>query len=354
MENITLIKQINTSNPDVNIEKDFFEELYSNTWLKHFTIAVFFVAGIGGLTLEVGIIWYEKHGNHHYRTVINQLFSTISWLVVAYICFVYMPEGARYLIGPLNETFCDLHCFLKNMISNCILLTLDGIIFLRYVFIFKSFNFAVINDDLVSTFLQMTVLVLGFWMAAVKRMSIGKMPLNYFMCTGKDPSFDIGKDISVTEVPKYDTFGLLVVVSLVTNVAALGRIFLYQRKIEKSTQKIELGRINPPENGTNQDDGHSAAEPIGHSMVRNMPKSMADLTTQTLCILINLINVVANVAIASIAKIEPKELNKYENRWLIYYVQIIGIAIAILGISIQFYFKNRFSIKAMFRNLKHQ
>ena len=353
MEDDISIEQINTSNSSVILEEDFFEELYSSTWLKQFTIAVFFVAAFGGLILEAGIIWYEKHGNHHYRTVINQLFSTISWLVVAYICFVYMPEGARYLIGPLNETFCDLHCFLKNMISNCILLTLDGIIFLRYVFIFKSSNFAVMNDDLVSTFLQMTVLVLGFWMAAVKRMSIGKMPLNYFMCTGKNPSHEYGKDVSVTVASKYDTFGLLVVISLITNVVALGRIFLYQRKVEKSTQKIELGRINPQEDGTNQD-GHSAQETTGHSMARNMPKSMADLTTQTLCILINFINVVVNAAIAKIAKIEPNELNKYGNRWLIYYVQIIGIAIAILGISIQFYFKNRLSIKGICRNFKHQ
>ena len=96
MESDISIEQINTSNSAVILEKDFFEELYSSTWLKQFTIAVFFVAAFGGLILEAGIIWYEKHGNHHYRTVINQLFSTISWLVVAYICFVYMPEGARY------------------------------------------------------------------------------------------------------------------------------------------------------------------------------------------------------------------------------------------------------------------
>ena len=352
MENEILTEQINTSNSETIFEKDFFEDLYSTTWLKQFTIAVFFIAAIGGLILEAGIIWYEKHGNHHYRTVINQLFSTISWLVVAYICFVYMPEGARYLIGPLNETFCDLHFFLKNMISNCILLTLDGIIFLRYIFIFKSFNFAVINDDLASTFLQMVILGLGFWMAAVKRMSIGKMPLNFFMCTGKDPSLEYGKDEPITVVQKYDTFGLLVVVSLVTNVAALGRIFLYQRKVERSTQKIELGRINPPGDDMNHD-GSSAQATISHSMVRNMPKSMADLSTQALCILINLINVVVNAAIVRIAKIEPNELNKYENRWLVYYIQIIGIAVAILGISIQFYFNNRSSITAICRNFKH-
>ena len=122
--------------------------------------------------------------------------------------------------------------------------------------------------------------------------------------------------------------------------------------MERSTQKIELGRINPPRDDMNQD-GSSAQATISHSMVRNMPKSMADLSTQALCILINLINVVVNAAIVRIAKIEPNELNKYENRWLVYYVQIIGIAVAILGISIQFYFNNRSSITAICRNFKH-
>ena len=173
------------------------------------------------------------------------------------------------------------------------------------------------------------------------------------MCTGKDPSLEYGKDISVFKVSKYDTFGLLVVISLVVNVAALGRIFMYQRLVEKTTQKIELGRINTPEDDANQE-RNSAQVTIGNSMVRNMPKSMADLTTQVLCILINLINVVVNAEIASIAKIDPNELNMYGNRWLIYYVQIIGIAIAILGISVQFYFKNRSSIKVICRNFKRQ
>ena len=241
MDTDNITTPINISRSQVIPERDFFEELYSNTWLKQFTIGVFFLAAIGGLVLELGIIWYEKHGNHPYRSLINQLFSTISWLVVAYICFVYIPEGARYLMGPLNETFCDVHFFLKNMISNCILLTLDGIIFLRYIIIFKLFNFAVVNDDLLSQFLQMAIIALGFWMAGVKRISIGKMPIGYYMCSGKDPSLEYGKDASATIGKKYDTFGLLVVISLVTNIFALGRIFFYQRKIEKSTKQIELG-----------------------------------------------------------------------------------------------------------------
>ena len=153
--------------------------------------------------MELGIIWYEKNGDHRYRTAINQLFSTISWLVVSYILLVFIPDGVRYLTGPLNETFCDLHNFMKNFFCISVLLILDCISLLRYIFIFKLSNFAVINDDLVAGFLQITVLVLSCWMALVKRVSVGRMPLNYYMCTGKDPTD--GDDVPKKVTRKYDT-----------------------------------------------------------------------------------------------------------------------------------------------------
>ena len=218
---------------------------------------------------------------------------------------------------------------------------------LRYIFIFKVSNFAVINDDLLTKFLQMAILVLGLWLAGVKRMSVGRMPLGYYMCTGGDPSNEYGK--AAKSVRKYDTFGLLVVISLVTNIVILAKIFLYQRKIEKTEerQKIELGSIQNA--GPNNEARNGVRANNEEPKIRNMPKSMADLTTQTLCLLINLFSVIVN---SMMAKIEPSELNDYGNRWLTYYIQIIGIAVAVLGISLQYYIKNTSSIKAIVRNFK--
>ena len=158
---------MNISTPTQMIEEDHFKELYSDTLLKNVTLLFFFAGCIFGLILEFGIIWYERNGNHRYRTVINQLFSTLSWLVVSYILFVYIPEGIRYLTGPLNATHCDVHNFLAQFISSCIVLTLDCIILLRYIFIFKWTRFAVVNDDLIAGFLQLTIVMVGLWMSAV-------------------------------------------------------------------------------------------------------------------------------------------------------------------------------------------
>lgn len=325
-------------------ENDFFEEMYSNSVLKQFTIVVFVFGTILGLLLEFGIIWYERHANHRYRTAINQVFSTISWLVIGYIILVFLPDGIRYLTGSLNETFCDLHNFLKNFFSISIILALDLTICLRYIFIFKLTNFAIIKDDFIAAFLQLTVVVLSFWMTLVKRISFGKMPLQYYMCSGKDPTNE--NNGQGKHVPKYDTLAILVIISFILYVFASSKIFLYQRKIEKSTKNIELGRIqniaNPNETKNRNDQEFKA---------RNMPKSMADLTTQLLCMMLIIVFFIVS---SIINEIEPKNLNSLENRWLVYYMQIIGVALTILGISCQYYVKNKSLSNAIWRKIKGQ
>ena len=166
-DNILMNVSFSTTSPD----NDFFKDLYSESHLKHVTIAIFFFGCILGISLEVGLIWYEKFGNHRYRSVINQLFSFVSFLVVTYLVFVYIPEGVRYMTGPLSEKFCDAHNLLKNIISISLVLTLDIIVIHRYFSIFKFSKFAVINHDSIVTFLRITILVVALWMAVLKRIS---------------------------------------------------------------------------------------------------------------------------------------------------------------------------------------
>ena len=341
-----LAKPFNASLSYLNItsENEFFKELYSNTGLKQFTVTIFFFGAIFGLLLEWGIIWYEKYGNHPYRTAINQLFSTVSWLVVSYIIFVYIPDGVRYLIGPLNETFCDLHSFLKNYIFTCIILTLDCIILLRYTFVFKLSNFAIINDDLITAFLQITILILGLWMATVKRLSARKMPLMYYMCSGKPPTEDTDNTGTEKFFYKFDVIVILMSVSFLLNIVVLTKVFLFQRKAEKRTQAIELGRI---ENPNNNDVGRREAwQNNQRTQVRNVPKSMADLTTQVFCVMFTTGAVVIYVVMN---QLEPQELNNYSNRWLVYWNHIIGVSVTVLATALQYYIKNHTILNFIWR-----
>ena len=323
---------------------DCFNELYSDTILKKVTMVFYFAGSILGLLLEVGIIWYERNGNHRHRTVINQLVSTISWLVVSYILIVHLPEGIRYLVGPLDPTYCDVHNLLKNFIASCTVLTLDCIIVLRYIFIFKWKGLVVVNDDLITCFLQLTILIGGLWIAAVKHLSLGRMPLNYFMCTGMNPN-EINKSELVPK--KYDTLGLLVCVSFVLHIFVFAKIFMYERTMEKKISSIKLGimkssgNIVPPLN--------SAWTAENRKKSLTLPKSMGDLLTQFLC----LAYVTSyTILLFVMNKMSPAGLNEYQNRWIIYWNQLIGTSVAVLGISATYYLRNPSVSKAIWRNIK--
>ena len=323
---------------------DSFNELYSDTILKKVTMVFYFAGSILGLLLEVGIIWYERYGNHRYRTVISQLFSTISWLVVAYLLIVHLPEGIRYLVGPLDPTYCDVHNLLKNFIASCTVLTLDCIIVLRYIFIFKWKGLVVVNDDMITCFLQLTILIGGLWIAAVKRLSLGRMPLNYFMCTGMNPN-EINKSELVPK--KYDTSGLLVCVSFVLHILVFAKIFMYQREMEKKLSSIKLGIIKssgvivPPLN--------SAWTAENQKRSLTLPKSMGDLLTQFLCLAYVVSYTVLHFVMNGMTL---AELNEYQNRWIIYWNQLIGTSVVVLGISTTYYIRNPYVSKAIWRNIK--
>ena len=235
--------------------EDFFEDLYSDSSLKQFTIGIFFFGAILGVISEIGIIWYERNGDHNYRTVLNQLFSTISWVTISYLVLVYIPEGIRFLNGPLPELFCDFHNFLKNFLTCCFILLFDSIICLRYIFIFKWGKFSVFDENLVAIFVQVSILTLSLWMALVKKISIGRNPLNYYMCCGKNPDEGNTAEEKNTVIRKYDTTGILVILSFALHLIASTKIFLYQRNMEKRSDNVVLGRMNDKyasENGRNQ------------------------------------------------------------------------------------------------------
>lgn len=326
----------------INEPEDFFKEMYSDSGLKRMTIWIFFFGSILGIILPVGIIWYERNGNHNYRTVLNQLFSTIAWTTISYLILVYIPEGIRYLIGPLPSTFCDIHHFLKNLLVCCFMLLFDCIICLRCIFIFKWGKFSVFDDNLVATFLQMSILALSFWMALVKRMSVGRIPLNYFMCAGKNPNEQNETEPTNSSPRQYDTTVLLVILSFALHLVASTKVFLYQRQMEKRTSSIELGRMNDTASTENRNERRRkvAWEDSESNSVRrasSLPKSMADLTTQMLCqtflVVVSIVHTVMNNK-------KPGELNQYENRWLAYFNQIIFVSVALSGICFQYYAKN--------------
>ena len=329
------------------VQEDFFSTMYSNHDLNQVMFIMVIVGTTFGLLLMSGIIWYEKYGNHRCRTAINQLFSTLAWVVIFYIVLVYFPEGIRYLKGPLDKSFCEFHNFVKNILPSCFLLTLDCIILMRYIFIFRLSNFAVVKDDLIARFLNLSIVVLSVWISVVKRMSSGMMPLNYHMCAGSNPN---GKNERTEENQTNGTFNttqILLCLSVLLHFFVLTKIFLYEREMEKQIRSINIGKIHCSGKDSTQQRRVAWSAENKVERLPNLSKSMIDFTTQMLCLIFMAIFQYLNFEKNTT---KPDELNEMRNRWYAYSQQA-GITIGIGGISLIYYGRNKHIARTIWRRI---
>ena len=329
----------------MEIQEDFFSTMYSNHHLNQIMFIMVTVGTTFGLLLMSGIIWYEKYGNHRCRTAINQLFSTLAWIVICYIVLVYFPEGIRYLKGPLNNSFCEFHNFVKNFLPSCFLLTLDCIILMRYIFIFGLSNFAVVKDDLIARFLNLSIVVLSVWISVVKKISSGLMPLHYHMCAGSNPNAKQERTEQNQRKGTFNTTQILLCLSILLHFFVLTKIFLYEREMEKKIRSINIGTIQGSGKKNTQQRRVAWSAENKVERLPNLSKSMIDFTTQMLCLVF--------VAIFQYLNFEknttkPDELNERRNRWYAYSQQA-GLTIGIGGISLINYLRNKHIARTIWR-----
>ena len=331
---------------------DFFAAMYSCNGLNHFMFTIVVISTVIGLILMSGIIWYERCGNHRCRTAINQLFSTVAFSVISYIILVYIPEGIRYLNGPLNPSFCDFHNFMKNFLPNCFLLTFDCIILLRYLFIFKLSNFAVVNDDLIVRFLNLSIVSVSFWLSLMKRMSPGWSPLNYHLCAGSYPGLKQGNEMTENSTGNFNTTQIVAYFSFILHTVILTKIFLYKRKMEKkqhSSANLNLG--NSVSARPNSNSGFSQQPKVAWSTENkgfpSLSQSMIDFTTQLLCLLILVVVAISN-SIKNATKAE--DLNDNKNRWYAYSEQA-GFSVIIIGIPLAYYGRKKYISSSIWRRI---
>jgi len=181
-----------------------------------------------------------------------------------------------------------------------------------------------------------------------RHMSFDRMPLHYFMCSGNNPDED--NEVTSLESTTANTFNYIILgLTLILHIfvfCCITKIFLYQRTTEKRSKCIELGRLD-----TTQNDGERrdiAWNENKHKRASNLPKSMADLTTQILGLIFALIYAIVNIVVN---QKDPEEFNQNQNRWLAYFTEILASALAILGILAQYYARNTSVARAIWQKM---
>ena len=99
------------------------------------------------LFMSCCIIWHKKRGSDFKQTIINRLFSICWFYVIAWLLFPQHVEILRYLFGPLNKLICHASVFSTFFLTINLIVVLDFIVVLRYVFIFVLRNPAGFQDE---------------------------------------------------------------------------------------------------------------------------------------------------------------------------------------------------------------
>jgi hypothetical protein len=95
---------------DINLES-----LFRDRPIKTISVLASIVGGGISIPFVYGIIWFEE--NNHLRTLINQLVSSICWLVIVWNFVVQLPAVILYLYGPLGVLLCSLDLVVRNALT---------------------------------------------------------------------------------------------------------------------------------------------------------------------------------------------------------------------------------------------
>jgi hypothetical protein len=96
------------------------------------------------------IIWYERFGANHRRTLINQLAASICLYLVVYNVFVQSMDIAVTALGPFNFSFCHFRRFARSILIFQFTLITTAITIVKYIYIFVMKTPANCKEELVS------------------------------------------------------------------------------------------------------------------------------------------------------------------------------------------------------------
>lgn len=294
-------------------EHDFYEDFYATNLKSPITIILFLYGLVTGIAAPISVIWFERNCGNHFRTVINQMLAAASWYCLIWTLLVYIPDGLRFVYGPFGEVFCDIHLVTKDILWPGLILTEDVMIVLRYIFVYHFKNFGIINDDLVARILNLSIVTIAIWASAVRRLSPGKFPLYYYLCTGNDPNEDQGIGTYMSISPKYNAGRIIVVFSLILHIFIVPR-FIYTRILTKIKERpIRIGILQPHNQENSTDRVVIPNNRNNQPIMRRNNVTLFGLFIQLVALGILLL---FGIGMRNSLNVEPDKWNKKEYYWI--------------------------------------
>lgn len=91
--------------------------------------------------------------SNHYRTLINQLVSSLFWIGIVWNLTLQPFVIYRYTFGPVDsDLLCKLNSGLRNVLPLHALLILDAILIVKCIFLFQMKNPTAMQDNFWASF----------------------------------------------------------------------------------------------------------------------------------------------------------------------------------------------------------
>ncbi len=123
-----------------------FDNIYGNHISKILCLGFLTLTSIITSPILCSIIVYEK--NSSYRTLINQMVSSMMWNALAYNLIMTPLTLIFYIMSPINSpVVCRMYFMVNTVICYHMIFLLDAMIIIKYMFIFHLKNPTAVQDD---------------------------------------------------------------------------------------------------------------------------------------------------------------------------------------------------------------
>ena len=243
---------------------------FDNIYAKDITLFIPILASLFNILfvtpIYCSIIWYERFGTDHRRSLLNQLVASTCWNGALYNLISIPLEVILSLFGPFGDTFCSVQMVVKNAgvfhVANMII----SITLTKYLSIFVLKNPLAVKSEFWCFFINLVSTFGPLLSEIVFTILPGKPPMNFYVCKGTySTSLDLLK-------PKKDyPLFAAIALSFLFYIFVLVRVKVFKKNI------IEPSSV--PVTPLNQVvvDCHAMAnlETIGQSVFTFLPLSIA-------------------------------------------------------------------------------
>jgi hypothetical protein len=176
------------------------------------------------------IIWYEKYGANHSRTLINQFAASHFYYAIFYNVVGQTLEVIITSFGPFGGYVCHFQEFIRGVMTFQLIQLFTFIVTVKYFYIFVLQNPSGIYEEFWCFFLNIWSLLISCIAEFIYQFLPGRSKIKLYICSGK---FD--NSLANEKVKQnYFLFGYLSLAIIWYCFAAL-KIHKYKDKIKKMT-----------------------------------------------------------------------------------------------------------------------